>query len=102
MKPENLAAFLLANGWEKDRFGHFKKQMTVKLTRVNPGQEVTKLYRVKLQATSARYEVQTEANGENMWVRLTSAYFKDITLHEKGVKLGSVLIIGDALAVANG
>lgn len=62
-----LVNWLKANGYELDRFGHWHKT-------TKSGQKA----RVKMQACSARIERQADICGSNEWLKLASAYYKDI------------------------
>lgn len=82
MKREALVVFLKELGWAVDKFGHMQKT-------IGP-----KKYRVKLQATSCRLEVQVEIDKTayspvtREWVRFGGAYYANIVEVENGVKIG--------------
>jgi len=64
-KVLEIRAWALAKGYTQDRYGNMKKE------------EKGRQYRLKFQATSLRHEVRT---GSGDWVRIGSAYLKDISL----------------------
>lgn len=86
MKKERLIELLKALGWKVDRWGHFTKTRHVR-NRLT-GEVALRLYRVKMQATSCRYEIKSEAG----WVRIGGDYFKNC--HEQsdgGFALGTIV-----------
>ena len=72
MNKQHLIGWMAFNGWTIDRFGHYKKEIN--------GNK----YRMKVQATSLRYEV----NSGTGWVRLRSGYFKDLSISPDGKLCG--------------
>jgi len=82
MLPEHIKEHLLAlgsetgcpNGWEVDRWGNLKKT-------TEKG-----VYRLKFNSHSCRYEKQVKPNidGGNRWVRLRSAYYRNVTIGADG------------------
>lgn len=70
-KATTIKEALTLLGWKEDAYGHM--QCTTK---------TGKKYRVKMQATSVRLEVKNVELGE--WVRVKSAYMKDVVLTEDG------------------
>ncbi len=86
MKKEAFVAFVKLCGWEEDRFGHLHRD----------GQNGRK-YRLKIQATSFRYEVQTVIPGgtytteKKEWVRVAGDYYKNVQEKEDMVTFGSGL-----------
>jgi hypothetical protein len=86
---DELIVALAACGWKMDRFGNMQRERYVGLK----DQPIRK-YRVKLQATSVRVEVQITFNAteyspaRNEWSRLDGAYMKDITITDGIVKIG--------------
>jgi len=98
MDRETFELFLKEEGWLEDRFGHFHKTITRTLPHVDHPQGVKKAnkYRVKMQAISARLEVQVQhaatdyRPAQNEWLRLAGAYYKDIVqLNDGRVRIGS-------------
>jgi len=82
MKREVLVAFLKDLGWTVDKFDHLQKTTG------------TKKYRVKLQATSCRIEIQVEheatdySKASREWVRFGGDYYANIVEIENGVRIG--------------
>ena len=82
MKRDALVAFLKELGWAVDKFDHLQKT-------IGP-----KKYRVKLQATSCRLEVQIEheateySKASKDWVRCGGDYYANIVEIENGVRIG--------------
>jgi hypothetical protein len=74
MTREELITWATANGWELDRFGHLHKVE----------QEGLRHYRLKLSRIAARFETKT-AQG---WVRVRSAYYKDLSITADGKLAG--------------
>jgi hypothetical protein len=72
-KVRELEAWAVQHGWTKDRYGNMKKE------------ERGRQYRLKFQATSLRHEVRTESGD---WVRIGSAYLKDISINSEGRLVG--------------
>lgn len=65
----DVKEFLIANGWKEDNYGNLKIQR---------GGE---LYRMKFNSTSIRKESQvTHSDGSKVWIRLRTAYYKDIKI----------------------
>ena len=67
---------LQMTGWKKDKFGH--------LQRVVLRKDGEKQIRLKIGGNSIRYEVKYP----NGWLRLMSAYFKDIFATSDGYVFG--------------
>jgi hypothetical protein len=76
MTKQELENVLIQRGWSRDKWGHYQKE-------VQRGSEV-RVYRFKLSSIAARYEVKSPAG----WVRIVSAYYKDIYLNESGQLAG--------------
>lgn len=82
VKREALVAFLKDLGWMADKFGHLQKTIG------------TKKYRVKLQATSCRIEIQIEyeatqyTKATKEWVRFGGDYYSNIAEIENGIRIG--------------
>ncbi len=74
MSREELIRWAIANGWKQDRFGHLQKEEHEGLRR----------YRLKLSRIAARFETKT-AHG---WVRVCSAYYKDLSITAGGKLAG--------------
>lgn len=68
-KVREIQAWALEHGYTQDRHGNLKKE--------HGGNQ----YRLKIQATSIRYEVRTESGD---WVRIRGGYLKDITITPEG------------------
>lgn len=87
LTKDELVVALAACGWETDRFGNMQRELKM----IIPDAPATKKWRIKFQATSVRFEVQTtfEASeyspARNEWIRLDGAYLKDIKIREDGV-----------------
>ena len=60
-----LLDYLLRNGWEKDKYGHFKKDN----------------YRMKMQSNSVREEYK---NGLGKWIRTRSGYYSQLSIDVYG------------------
>lgn len=94
MKREQFEAVLVADGWEKDRFGHYQLGITGRRPHADypVGQvpEVTARYRVKMQALSCRIEVQVRFDAtiygpaKNEWVRWDGDYYSKIVQLDDG------------------
>jgi hypothetical protein len=72
----DIEVTLFDNGWNKDRWGNFKKEMN------------SRNYRIKLQKTSLRFEVK----GGSGWINILSDYFKNIEVVEEGIKIKGKII----------
>ena len=78
MTKEELIKWLISKGYKEDNYGHYQKI----------GFAGNKI-RYKIQATSTRYERQvTFSDGKHEWVRILSAYYKDLSINEKGLLSG--------------
>ena len=83
MKRDALVAFLKELGWAVDKFDHLQKT-------IGP-----KKYRVKLQATSCRLEVQIEheateySKASKDWVRFGGDYYSTVVEIVNGVRIGA-------------
>ena len=84
MKREQFEAVLVADGWKKDRFGHYQKTIR------------ERKYRVKMQDLSCRIEVQVRyeateySPAKNEWVRLGGDYYSKIVQLDDGrIRVGS-------------
>lgn len=101
MKREQIEEALLADGWTKDRFGHFQRTETRRRPHVDHPEGVvfvTKL-RIKMQATSLRVEVQVDhpalsySPATKEWVRFGGDYYSKIVQLDDGrVRIGSHII----------
>ena len=67
MGKQQIAAFLLGNGWARDRQGHLRKQ------------GAKRLFRIKFQEESVRMEVQS-----NGWIRVGGGFYRNVKLHDDG------------------
>jgi hypothetical protein len=77
MTKQELINWLISKGYTKDNYGHYQ------VTR--NGEKI----RVKIQATSARYEKQInlptyDGKSEHEWLRIRSGYYKDLSINDKG------------------
>jgi len=92
MTKAELIAFMVALGWELDRFGHLQKDVAVfdRATREPKG---SRRYRIKLQATSCHIEVKgTEKNfdGGFDWIRAGGDYYSRVMqLNDGRIRIGS-------------
>lgn len=78
-KATTIKEALTLLGWKEDAYGHM--QCTTK---------TGKKYRVKMQATSVRLEVRQVELKE--WVRVESAYMKDVATDADHVTIGKVVL----------
>ena len=70
---EDLDKILTKSGWKLDRYGNYILE--------SKGEK----YRMKMQKTSVRYEVQcVHSDNSKSWVRLRGAYIKDLSITEEG------------------
>lgn len=76
-KAEVIKEALFAQGWAEDRYGHLHLTGLI-------GSE----YRVKFQAISVRLERRIGKD----WVRIDSAYLKDVTIVEGAVIIGRKML----------
>ena len=76
MTREAFISWATARGWKQDRFGHLQRSIGP-----DPG---AGQYRMKLSRLAARYETKSEYG----WVRLRSAYYKDLSLTADGKLAG--------------
>lgn len=81
MTEAQIKQFFLSKGWKSDRFGHMKKT-------TSDG----RLYRIKFQATSIRWEVQCVHPNDKFtpssWVRLYTGFFKQLSISADGKLVG--------------
>lgn len=98
MKREQFEAVLVADGWEKDRFGHYHKTVRWRTQLVDSPEVVIREreYRIKMQDLSCRIEVQIryEASeyspAKNEWARLGGDYYSKIVQLDDGrIRVGS-------------
>lgn len=98
MKREQFEAVLVADGWEKDRFGHYQKTKQWRTQQVDSPEVVIRerKYRVKMQDLSCRIEVQVRyeateySPAKNEWLRWGGDYYsKIIRLDDGRVRVGS-------------
>jgi hypothetical protein len=81
LKLQQIKDILCSKGWTEDRYGNFKLQ------------QPTKIYRVKIQDISIRYELQwTRADNSKDWVNLRSDYLKNVEIIENNIKIKDVLL----------
>jgi hypothetical protein len=65
-----IKSVLKSSGWVEDRWGNFKKTVSVK--------DKSEDFRVKFQKTSIRYEVKCHG-----WLNLASDYYKNVKICDK-------------------
>ena len=80
MTKDERIRWATAHGWTEDRFGHLQK----KSPNTSPGTEDHRHHRLKLSKIAARYEVKTSSG----WVRIRSAYYKDLSITADGKLVG--------------
>ena len=73
MSKEEIQAWAEANGWKPDGYGHLQLVL-----------DNGKKYRLKLQASSLRYEVRVAMSDGNTWVRVASAYYSKLKIDAEG------------------
>lgn len=92
MKREQFEEILKADGWERDRFGHYHKTEQWRTQRVDSPEVIIheRKYRIKLQDRSFRIEVQVRheateySPAKNSWVRLGGDYYSKIVRLDDG------------------
>ena len=77
-KVNEIKNFLFSQGWNNDRWGHFKKI------------ENDREYRYKFQKSSLRLEYSQKINGKKEWRGLRSNYYKNIEIKDN--KLTGLLV----------
>ena len=82
MKRAELETWLTSAGWTMDRWGHYHA------TRQMNGEY--RKFRLKMQATSCRYEVKT--NGGD-WLNFANDYYKNCELVDNALKIKQRTII---------
>lgn len=84
MTKQEFITWAKAKGWQEDKFGHLQK--------VSSNDSVK--MRFKLSSISVRYERQIHFNATeysrvaNEWIRLGSAYFKDLSISDNDKLVG--------------
>lgn len=68
MTRDELVIWARQHGWREDRWGHYQKS--------GGG----KTYRLKISRVAARYELKTEYG----WMRIASAYLRDVFISPDG------------------
>lgn len=100
MKREQFEEILKADGWEKDRFGHYQKTECKTVPHVDHPEGIIReiKYRVKMQDLTCRVEVQVRyeateySPAKNEWVRVGGDYYRKITqLADGRVRAGTYL-----------
>lgn len=93
MKREQFEAVLVADGWEKDRFGHYQKTIQ---KHIPEGVIHERKYRVKMQDLSCRievlirYEATEYSPAKNEWARLGGDYYSKIVQLDDGrIRVGT-------------
>lgn len=95
MTREELEATLAADGWQKDRFGHYKKSVMTTGRKGGPmeGRQVERMYRVKMRKISCRVEVRSATLKTAQWFPLTSGYYKNAMPLEDGrYRIGTMIM----------
>lgn len=78
LTKQDIINWATQRGWELDKYGHLQKKIN------------DKEYRFKLSSTALRYEVKVYFAGiqysrpGSEWMRLRSAYYKDLHITEEG------------------
>jgi hypothetical protein len=72
MTRDELITWATRHGWKRDRWGHLQKESE------------NGTYRLKLSRIAARHEVKTPFG----WHRVTSGYYKDLTIAADGKLAG--------------
>lgn len=99
MTKDQVEAFLKNSGWEKDRYGHYRRTYPGHPGEVS-GRLGPRYYRVRLQEISVRYEVQVVIEdpfrgGRKEWIRVGGDYYSScVVIPGKGLKLKSLVIAG--------
>lgn len=90
MKREDLETELVANGWTRDRWGHYQKD----IVHLHPEKgRLIRKYRIKMQKKSCRLEVRRKITGQWVWLRLTSSFYtKALVLEDGRVRIGSMFV----------
>ena len=76
MTKDQFIQWAVGKGWELDKYGHLQRQ--------HESRGVMETYRYKLNAYSVRREVRSSIGGKNEWVRLKSAYYKNLSVTLEG------------------
>ena len=77
MKREELENWLISKGYSKDKFEHYQKTS-----------DKGTVTRFKMQANSVRYEKQVMIVDHNEWMRLSSGYYKSLSITPEGKLAG--------------
>ena len=73
MTKQQFIDWAKSKGWKQDKFGHLQKETN----------EI--YYRFKLSNIAVRYEKQiTFSDGKHEWIRITSGYYKDLSINSEG------------------
>jgi len=98
MKREQFEEILKADGWERDRFGHYHKIVRKSIPHVDHPEGIIceRKYRIKMQDLSFRIEVQVRheateySPAKNEWVRIGGDYYSRIVQMDNGrIRVGS-------------
>lgn len=90
---EAFFKILEETGWEKDRYGNYKKELEFMSKATQ--QPVTKLCRVKVQDLSVRIEIKCGAN----WFRKTGDYYSRMVTTDDGrIRVGA-MFFGEKRAI---
>ena len=76
MTQSQLINWLKAHNYSADKYGHYQKEIN------------GKTYRYKLSKIAVRYELRADICGHNEWIRIASAYLKDLSVNDKGQLVG--------------
>ncbi len=84
LSKQQLKEWALRHGYSEDKYGNMVKTMPSAISGHEP-----KEYRLKFQDTSLRREVKVKHSAtkyspaSSEWVRLTSGYYKDLSIDKK-------------------
>ena len=79
MTREDFCKFLESRGWTQDRFGHYKKTMTMRSTAAGVEIVVSVLHRMKILKTCARLERKPiDPKSDLDWILLSREYYTNV------------------------
>lgn len=81
MKRTEVESWLTANGWTRDRWGHFHATQVV--------YNETRQLRMKMQATSCRYGIKTNSGD---WLNFRSDYYKNCFILDNSLMVHNLKI----------
>ena len=76
MTKDQFTQWAISKGWQFDKYGHLQRQ--------HESRGVMETYRYKLNAYSVRREVKSVIGDRNEWIRLKSAYYKNLSITPEG------------------